>query len=177
MKMRPSGSDVAETSYPSFDPHITLLSLPSDSKLTVAELRSAVEVINQLDIAFKSVTIGDHFFRSVFVSISPTPTLCDLHARVHQRLNQQPRTPMFPHLSLCYITEEDAEKGERINFYDSLSRNGRVKITPGGVSLNCSSGDGDAEDWVSGFRANEIWIAECNGPVNTWTVLDKVKLQ
>ena len=77
MKMRPSGSDVAETSYPSFDPHITLLSLAADSQLTVAELRSSLEVTNQLDIAFKSVTIGDHFFRSVFVSISLSGTIYD----------------------------------------------------------------------------------------------------
>ncbi|KAF9030680.1 hypothetical protein BDZ89DRAFT_659310 [Hymenopellis radicata] len=59
---------------------------------------------------------------------------------------------------------------------NALKDAGRMKPTQdnAGVSLNCSQGAG--EDWVSTFEASEVWIAECNGLVETWKILDKVSL-
>ncbi|KAF9009779.1 hypothetical protein BDZ89DRAFT_1104561 [Hymenopellis radicata] len=144
-----------EASYPSFEPHITLLSLPADSTISLPELRASIPTSTPLKISFNSVNIENHFFRSVYIA---------------------PRTPLFPHISLCYITDEDAALGERTSFYNALKDAGRMKPTKdnAGVSLNCSQGAG--EDWASTFEASEVWIAECNGPVETWKILDKVSL-
>ncbi|KAF9030681.1 hypothetical protein BDZ89DRAFT_1064462, partial [Hymenopellis radicata] len=113
-------------SYPSFEPHITLLSLPADSTISLPELRASIPL-----------NIGDHFFRSVYIAVKQLP---------------KPRTPLFPHISLCYITDEDAALGERTSFYNALKDAGRMKPTQ------------DNADWVSTFQASEVWIAECNGP-------------
>ncbi|KAF9030687.1 hypothetical protein BDZ89DRAFT_1064470 [Hymenopellis radicata] len=149
-----------EASYPSFEPHITLLSLPADSTISLPELRASIPT-TPLKISFNSVNIGDHFFRSVYIAVKPTPSSS---------------YPALPHISLCYITDEDAALGERTSFYNALKDAGRMKPTQdnAGVSLNCSQGAG--EDWVSTFEASEVWITECNGPVESWKILDKVSL-
>lgn len=177
MDIRPASSArTSEASYPSFEPHITLLSLPADSSISLQELRASIPKSTPLKISFNSVNIGDHFFRSVYIAVKPTPELWSLHAHTHKALNQEPRTPLFPHISLCYITDEDAALGERTSFYKALNDAGRIKsIEDGdGVALNCSQGAG--EDWMSTFETSEIWIAECNGPVESWKILDKVSL-
>ncbi|KAF8913548.1 2',3'-cyclic-nucleotide 3'-phosphodiesterase [Mucidula mucida] len=159
MDIRPASSArTSEASYPSFEPHITLLSLPADSSISLQELRASIPKSTPLKISFNSVNIGDHFFRSVYIAVKPTPELWSLHAHTHKALNQEPRTPLFPHISL------------------SLNDAGRIKsIEDGdGVALNCSQGAG--EDWMSTFETSEIWIAECNGPVESWKILDKVSL-
>ncbi|KIY73151.1 hypothetical protein CYLTODRAFT_254939 [Cylindrobasidium torrendii FP15055 ss-10] len=180
MSLRPSvngAQTTSETSYPTFEPHITLLSLPAESSVSTDALRSAAQKCKNLSVSFKSVDISDHFFRSVLVSIAPTQELWDMHSLVHGELKQEPRTPMYPHMSLCYITNEDAERGERQRFYNMLDDGGRIKSAGAGVALDCAPEGARKADWVSGFKVKEIWIAECNGPVDTWTILDKVQLR
>lgn len=177
MAVRPSDSARAsDTSYPSFEPHITLLSLPADSQISVAELRGSIQKSGPIQVSFDSVEIGDHFFRSVYIAIKPTSELWALHAHTHKVLKQEPRTPLFPHISLSYITDDDAALGERKRYYRALKDSGRIKAASdgAGVALNCDPGQG--EDWLSTFEAAEVWIAECNGPVDTWKILDKIPL-
>ncbi|KAJ3760486.1 2',3'-cyclic-nucleotide 3'-phosphodiesterase [Lentinula raphanica] len=179
MSIKPT-SATGSASFPKFHPHITLAALPPSSTLTLEQLQEITRssLSNDLQIRFKSVNTGDHFFRSVYIAIEPTPALLSLHARVHSTLNVEPRTPSFPHLSLCYITDEDNAAGEhRLRWKNKLEALGilRSTATGDGIELNCSV-DGASELWMSSFTAYEIWFVECVGPVETWKVLDKVRI-
>ena len=92
----------------------------------------------------------------------------NLHERVHEALHAIPRTPSFPHLSLCYIDDNDAAIGEREAFYKTLKDGGKIRA---GGGLDCGLVE---EDWMDCFEANEIWVVQCEGPVNEWTILRKL---
>lgn len=102
--------------------------------------------------------------------------LLDLHKQIHENFKVEYKTPAFPHLSLVYITDEDAEKGERTIYQDLLEKAGKLQIGEGGkaVSLNC--GSGAEESWMDSFDASEIWVTKCEGPVQGWRVLGKYSL-
>ncbi|KAK0484013.1 2',3'-cyclic-nucleotide 3'-phosphodiesterase [Armillaria novae-zelandiae] len=161
------------SSYPRFDPHITLLSLPADFPISVSVLRDAISSIqlSALDIKFRSIDVGTHFFRSVYIAVQLTSALTEIHTHVHKKVGVEPRTPKYPHLSLCYITDEDAQQGEREAFYQAIED--KIRKEGDGVSLDCGE---LTEEWIGGFVAIEIWIAECNGPIEDWNILDKVPL-
>ncbi|PBK92918.1 LigT-like protein [Armillaria gallica] len=168
----PPTTTTSSSSYPRFDPHITLLSLPVDSPTSISVLRDAIASIQlSLDIEFKSIDIGTHFFRSVYIAVQLTPALAEIHTHVHKKVGVEPKTPKYPHMSLCYITDEDAQQGEREAFYRTIE--GKTRKEGEGVSLDCGE---LTEEWIGGFVASEIWIAECNGPIEDWTILDKVPL-
>ncbi|KAK0211077.1 2',3'-cyclic-nucleotide 3'-phosphodiesterase [Desarmillaria ectypa] len=172
VRPRPSATTASSSSYPRFDPHITLLSLPADSSISVSILRDAISSIQlSLDITFKSIDIGTHFFRSVYITVQLTPELTEIHTHVHKKVGVEPRTPKYPHVSLCYITDEDAQQGERRAFYQAIED--KIRKEGDIVSIDCGK---LAEEWMSGFVANEIWIAECNGPIEDWRILDKIPL-
>ncbi|KAJ3987572.1 2',3'-cyclic-nucleotide 3'-phosphodiesterase [Lentinula detonsa] len=182
MPIHSATSTGSETrSYPKFHPHITLAAPPSSSTLTLEQLREAISnsLSANLQVSFKSVNTGNHFFRSVYISIEPTPALVSLHTQIHNTLNLEPRTPLFPHLSLCYITDEDdAKKEERQRWKNQLEASSRIRYIGSprnGIELNCC-GDGAVDDWITGFTAYEIWFVDCVGPVESWSVLDKVRL-
>ncbi|KAG7448110.1 uncharacterized protein BT62DRAFT_754032 [Guyanagaster necrorhizus] len=173
MNVRPVPPTASSSSYLRFDPHITLLSLPANSSLSASVLRDAVSSIQlSLDIKFISIDIGTHFFRSVYIAAQLTPELEELHMHVHKKVGVEPRTPKYPHVSLCYITDEDAQQGERKAFYRAIEP--KIRKEDDGVSIDCGE---LTEEWMSRFVANEIWIAECNGPVDDWRILDKIPLQ
>lgn len=177
MNVRPQDSvPTSPLSYPSFEPHITLAALPSSSEISMETIRSSVPSSQtRPQIEFKSIDIGSHFFRSVYLSVVPSLALQSLHQHVHRTLGIEPRTPLFPHISLCYISDEDADAGEREKFLQELETSGRVKRDGNsGVSLNAS--DTEEVEWLSGFSAYEIWIVDCQGPVEGWQVLGKITL-
>ncbi|KAJ7583036.1 2',3'-cyclic-nucleotide 3'-phosphodiesterase [Mycena floridula] len=160
MKTRPSSSTATkDESYPTFFPHITLgtfdlPAIPSPELLT----------FDSLQADFSSIDIGDHFFRSVYIAIQPTEQLSALHAHVHSLLKAEPRTPSFPHLSLCYITDEDAADDERERFKEAL----KILQREGGVTLV------HGEETIAGFWCSEMWITRCEGAVESWSILHKV---
>lgn len=163
------------SSFPKFAPHITLASLPWISAPPLSIIRAAIST-NPIAVEFKSIEVGDHFFRSVYIAISPTPALSTLHEHIHTKLGIEPHTPSFPHVSLSYIDDEDAQKGDREWFLWYLENAGKVdRENSELVRLNCSSESG-AEDWMKGFHAAEIWVANCDGPVEGWSVLDRVPI-
>ncbi|KAG6844930.1 hypothetical protein H0H87_002414 [Tephrocybe sp. NHM501043] len=174
-------------SYPNFYPHITLLSFPPASTAATPEgIRAAIEPLlkqtRDLPIKFQSVDIGTHFFRSVYITITPSPSLLSLHKDVHAQLGIEPRTPLFPHLSLCYIDDQDASGGEREKFLQELREEGKIRYNTfeGGesVSLRCGNGEyGHIQAlWLGGFEAKEVWVAKCDGPVENWKILDKIHI-
>ncbi|KAJ7775193.1 2',3'-cyclic-nucleotide 3'-phosphodiesterase [Mycena metata] len=174
MQIRPN-SQSSEASYPEFYPHITLASLPDPAPSLATILSSIPDAQLALPITFDAVEVGDHFFRSVYIAVHPTAALRDLHQHVHAKLAIPEKTPKFPHISLCYITDDDAAAGERTKYFQELEQSGRIRKDTDSVSLNC--GGSNEDDWLSGFDSPEIWIARCEGPVETWTVEKKISLR
>jgi len=167
-----STEPASEGSFPNFEPHVTLASLPLDTP--VSAIRACIpQDQKQINIAFRSLEIGSHYFRSVYLAVNLSPELSALHQEVHAALRIDPKTPAFPHVSLCYVTDKDAEKGLRRQFAESL----RVKEESDGISLGVDDEGDESEDGMAGFRADEIWVVRCEGPVETWEVLDIIKLQ
>jgi len=170
----------AVASYPAFYPHITLVSPPLPLEGHMDSIKACVakyQTLPRLVCRFKSVDMGDHFYRSVYVAIQSTPELLGMHKYFHDIMKIEPRTPAFPHLSLCYIDDVDAENGERQAFYDALNiRELRTIDQDGGlecVSLKCGSKN---QDWIDHFDASEVWAVLCEGPVEGWVVLQKFSL-
>jgi len=167
----------SSSSYPNFDPHITLASFPSSLAIPLSTIRSALPTFpSPIAAEFKSVEIGDHFFRSVFLAITPTDALSALHQQIHSKLGIDVRTPLFPHLSLAYIDDEDAQHGEWERFFRSLEDSGKIRREgeEHAIALNC--GGHGADDWLSGFQATEVLIVDCDGPVERWTVLGRCSI-
>lgn len=179
MHLRPEDSDrIDATSYPMFYPHITLAAqLPTTMENDPDVLRSLIPLQDApLTCSFASIDIGDAYFRSVYVAIKPTFQLLDLHEKVHENLEIETRTPIFPHLSLVYIADADGAK-ERIKYYDLLQKGRKLKFNTredAGVSLNFGS-EGE-EDWVDRFDATEVWAVKCDGPIESWEVKAKYPL-
>ncbi|KAJ6502219.1 2',3'-cyclic-nucleotide 3'-phosphodiesterase [Mycena sanguinolenta] len=168
---RTKPDSISNASYPQFEPHITLASIPNSSLDAI--LSSIPASQPTLPIAFDAIEVRDHYFRSVYIPVHLSEALVELHRHVHDKLGiTSPRTPKFPHISLCYISDEDAAAGERDRYFQQLQ--GSIHRDGTGVSLNC--GEPGEEDWVSGFDAREIWVMRCKGPVETWTILQKIPL-
>lgn len=180
MHLRPEGSNGTDaTSYAKFYPHITLAAqLPTTMEDNPDVLRSLIPLQDApLTCSFASIDIGDAYFRSVYVAIKPSFQLLDLHKKVHENLQIETRTPIFPHLSLVYIADADGSK-ERRRYYDLLEKGRKVKINDTGeavgVSLNFGS---EAEEyWVDHFDAREVWAVKCDGPAESWEVKAKYPL-
>lgn len=162
----------SQTSYPKFEPHITLASIPEPSPSLDAIVSSIPDAQPALPVTFDTVQVGDHYFRSVYVAVHPNPALLELHRHVHENLGIAPKTPKYPHISLCYINDDDAASGERDKYFQALEKSGKIRKDGSNVSLNC--GKPGEEDWLSGFDSPEIWLARCEGPVETWTVVKKI---
>jgi len=165
------------TSYPTFYPHVTLASFPSQPALTLSEIRAAMPKFQRgLPVKFKSIEIGTHFFRSIYIAIELTPLLSALHEEVHAKLAIEPRTPAFPHVSLCYIDDRDALSGERDEFFRELKNGGKIRRTEDDLGLCLNCGGSAEEDWMGEFLVKEVWLAQCDGPVENWTILDIIPI-
>lgn len=172
------GAQLLSASYPKFEPHITLASFLPSSTPSLPAIRTALSgwKADSVPVEFQSIDVGTHFFRSVYIAIAPTSTISALHEHIHTTLGVEPRTPSFPHLSLCYISDEDAQSGERGRFLRELEAAGKVERVERDerVRLNCG-GPGEV-DWLAGFQAGEVWVADCDGPVEGWSVLDVIPI-
>ena len=179
----------ADHSFPHFHPHVTLTTLrPTASEsaattaTTVLTLREAVPLGQRaVPVRFARVVAGDHYFRSVFVALAPSQELVRLRAELAEA--GTPHPPAFPHLSLYYIADEEAHTRERL--LQELERENVVRQAADGqeVVLECAGGagdDGTGSDTVggtlAGFTGTQIWIVDCEGPVEGWKVLDKILL-
>ncbi|KAF8623586.1 hypothetical protein AX15_006352 [Amanita polypyramis BW_CC] len=163
-------TDTQSGSFPKFEPHITLASIPAD--IPISTIRECIHwAQNPPDVTFRSIEIGNHYFRSVYIAVDLSPELTALHQKIYGVLGIDPDTPAFPHVSLCYVTDEDAKNGLRIKFFEAL----RIRKDGDGVALR-SGGCVDSEEWIGGFKANEVWITKCEGRVESWEILDIIKL-
>lgn len=171
-------------SYPHFEPHITLASgiPPSLSPGTLLTHCIPRTLHAPLHAPFLSLETGTVYTRSVYVAVHPTAELRALHAHVRGALGAlgvgEPRSPCFPHMSLCYV--DDADAGERGAVVEGLVGSGRAVAVAGGegLALDCGGGGEEEEErWLSGFDGEEIWVVRCEGPVEQWEVLDKFSLR
>ncbi|KAF9566361.1 LigT-like protein [Agrocybe pediades] len=179
MTIRQREPGLAEGTYPKFYPHITLASLPlsMENENNLDKIDASIRNFEQpVQCSFASVDIGSHYFRSVYVSIKLDQGIKDLHRHVHESLGVEPRTPSFPHMSLCYIADEDAGKGEKERFYEELKSSGRLVDGESG-SAGLNYGVGGKNGWVDSFRGHEVWTVRCEGPVEGWVVLKKTPLK
>jgi 2',3'-cyclic-nucleotide 3'-phosphodiesterase len=156
-------------SFPEFDPHITLLTVPDRESPDLDTLRAAVQQTFQhpIPIEFKSVEAGCHYFRSVYIAVQPADAILELHAGIHKALGLEAKTPKFPHVSLCYIDDGDAQL--RAELVKMMESDGRVVKVDDGVDLKY----GPLEtDHIRGFEGKQIWLMDCNGPVDGWKLLE-----
>ena len=156
-------------SYPEFPPHVTLALLPQHIQVDAVQ-----DALNDLferpfSVKFASIEIGSQYFRSVYVSMHLTEDIARLHSDLHKQLQIEPRTPSFPHLSLCYISDEDAEKGERQAFYNAIEEGGLVVQSNDGIALRSKPSDQPKP----GFLCKEIWLVDCEGDVEKWPIIAK----
>ena len=86
-------------------------------------------------------------------------------------MNAEPRTPKFPHMSLCYIDDADAQMREQVAT-NALVQGLAVDVDGGGgVSLRYGQ---QPEEFIQGFDCRDIWIMECGPNVQEWRALEKV---
>ncbi|KAH7889592.1 2',3'-cyclic-nucleotide 3'-phosphodiesterase, partial [Phlebopus sp. FC_14] len=162
------------SSYPAIIPHITLASTPRQSKLTPEMLLHAIPPNQQAVRAnFQSLVVSDHYFRSVLVAVHLTLDLEALRTAIMTALGDSvPHSPMFPHMSLCYILDEDAAERDRVA--GTLRDTGVVSESGGKEGQTMLLRCGDVS--LSGFDGEEIWVVNCEGPVEEWRVLIKTQL-
>jgi len=184
MHVRPQAAKMSN-SYPKFHPHITLTTVPSTTP--AEELIAAIPPRQpQVRADFSDVVVSDAYFRSVLAVIESSPETSALHAKINESLKiRNPQSPMFPHMSIYYIDDEEPE--ERTRVLQELKDNGTVVQTKDGVQIHTSGGPMGIPtgsetrppphgDGLEGFDGVEIWAVLCDGPVEAWTVLEKVEL-
>ncbi|OAX34578.1 hypothetical protein K503DRAFT_774397 [Rhizopogon vinicolor AM-OR11-026] len=181
MSFRPpsySSKTHSSRSYPKFDPHITLATFSSSSSLPLAELLP--QIVKAPPVYFESIKVGINYLGSLFVDMSRSQELMDLHEDIMGHLKKRKihaASHSFPHMALFYLHE--AVRGERLQLADKLRDSGRVLEQRGitGVALNCAL-DGAAPEFraMTDFVGSEIWLVDCTGAVADWKVLEKQKV-
>jgi len=162
-------------SYPVIIPHITLATVPlSDPGIPDVLIDAVPENQQPVRANFQSLVVGDHYFRSVFIDIQLAQELVDFQNQLLidlRRRGLEPSAPRFPHMSLCYIADQD--KSDRDKTVRALRDTGVVIETVDTQSISLRHGNVT----LSGFDGAEIWVVNCEGPVETWEVDErKVKL-
>jgi 2',3'-cyclic-nucleotide 3'-phosphodiesterase len=146
-------------SSPSFPPHITLANLPAC--ISIPEIISSLSSEEKIKVAFEEVRTGKTFFQSVFAAIQASSRLSQLHEHVHKTLGVQAKTPEFAHLSLYYGDEGKEEMATQ------LQEDGVVELDAGRCIVA----------GVHNFMVEDIWVVQCQGRPEEWSVVEKVRLR
>ena len=80
-------------------------------------------------------------------------------------------SPMFPHLSLFYI--DDAQAEDRARIAKGLQTAGHVVEEPEFQHVRLIPDPSKPSESVSGFEIKEIWVVMCEGKVEEWNVIEK----
>jgi len=160
---------------PIFQPHITLFTVPSSPSISLAEPEKLLPPKSDLPISvpiiFKRVCTGATFFQSVFIELELGHDSGVLQAmydgafiRNQGLVKDGGKPPYHPHLSLYYGTPSIEEKEAIVA---NLEKDGVIDATSSPVEVAGVQG---------GFDVNEIWIVRCEGPVEGWEVLHRLRL-
>ncbi|KAI0256876.1 hypothetical protein BJV78DRAFT_1278498 [Lactifluus subvellereus] len=140
-------------------------------------------------VRFGRVVAGDHYYRSIYVVLLLSRELVELRAALGRNAalgtpsasgSAGPAPPAFPHLSLYYIADEEAHARARV--LQELEREDVVGPSADGrgVALRCAGGGRGGGEGAAvaleGFTGTQIWIVDCEGPVEGWKVLDRILL-
>ncbi|KAJ8581393.1 LigT-like protein, partial [Rhizopogon salebrosus TDB-379] len=174
---QPKARQVSPASYPEMTPHVTLAS--SREATQDITLRALPSPLRPIPVQFQRLEVGDHYFRSVFISAKKTAELVALHEHIMAALDRDgasPSAPAFPHMSISYIADVDGY-AERKRAADELRASAVVEDSETGgveaVVLRCG-GSGEGHVFLSSFEGTEVWIVRCEGPVQDWQVLQKI---
>ncbi|KAJ1309815.1 hypothetical protein OPQ81_006580 [Rhizoctonia solani] len=131
---------------PSFQPHVTLASVPILTPLPFPPL--GFDQNSPMILRFLKLQTGESYFQSVLIAIDPSPELGDLHDSVRQILNRPlPRGgSYFPHLSLFYGGDQELEV--------SLVR----RLHDQGIVVPQEDGPGDIVAGISEIHVEDIWL-------------------
>jgi len=169
---------------------------PGPDPSMLLALREAIPLGQRaVHVRFARVLAGDHYFRSIYVAIAPSAELAQLRAALALapaaqgggggRGGKGPDSPpAFPHLSLYYVADEEAHTRGR--FLQELEREDVVRHSADGLSvaLRCAAGEecgagggeGEGDGVLESCICTQIWIVDCEGPVEGWKVLDRILL-
>lgn len=162
------------SSFPHFHPHVTLATV--SSTVAVEDLRGAVPEDQLIvPVTFKKVEVGDKYFMSIYVTVHQDGALGALRDALTEALGEE-KIPPKSHVSLFYI--DDSEPEERDKMMQELEARGRI-VDRGEdkAGLDCSEFGSRAANVVEAFDGAEIWLALCDGPVETWSVEGKIRLK
>jgi len=185
---RPSSrAGLSPKSYPRLIPHVTLISVPTSvpdahgQLITVDRLKSFLpdpssELSSRdgrLPGKVRAVVASDHFFRSVLAELDASPELAAYQRKIEARVQAagwRVTAPMFPHVSLAYIADED--RAERARLLRELRDEGHVvDVEGGGVELRVGG-----REPLRTFEGAEVWIVDCDGPVENWKTEWSIRL-
>ncbi len=148
---------------------------------TLLALRESIPLGQRaLPIRFARVLTGDQYFLSIYIALAPSTELAQLRTALLVGNPERKASQAFPHLSLFYVADEEAHA--RVRLLQEMEREGVVRHSADGltVALRCGTGGGeDGRDGgvvLEGFTGTQIWIVDCEGPVEEWKVLDKILL-
>jgi len=157
---------------------------PGPDPSLILALREAIPLGQRaVHVRFARALAGDHYFRSVYVAIAPSAELAQLRAALRLALAPAAQggpdsPPAFPHLSLYYVADEEAHT--RARFFQELEREDVVRHSADGLSvaLRCAAGEegSEGDGVLESCVCTQIWIVDCEGPVEGWKVLDKILL-
>jgi 2',3'-cyclic-nucleotide 3'-phosphodiesterase len=156
---------------------------PGPDPTMLLAIREAIPLgQSALRLRFARVLTGSTYYLSIYTAIAPSTELAQLraalvHAAVGDLKGPGPASPAFPHLSLFYVADEEAHA--RVRLLQELERERVVRHSEDGLSvaLWCAEPDGDGGGGVlEGITGTQIWIVDCEGPVEGWKVLDKILL-
>ena len=156
-----------------------------------------VQKISSLPVYFSALSADDHYFRSVFLDIVLTPELHGLHSALQKAAGEilgqvatdiVAKSPRFPHLSLFYIPDE--YRSDRVNIRNALweTYGEDLSTTNTGGQVGFRLPETPEEDHneemfynysdnlYQAMDASEIWVANCDGPVKDWAILDRIPI-
>ncbi|KAG1826885.1 uncharacterized protein BJ212DRAFT_13966 [Suillus subaureus] len=169
---QPKTRPVSAASYPEITPHITLASSTKATQDVI--LRAIPSTLYPIPVEFQKLEVGDHYFRSVFISVKKTTELVALHEHIMVALDKDgasPSAPVFPHMSISYIADEDGV-AERKKAADELRATTVVEGPETGLdgaeSVVLCCGDSEEERvYLASFEGTEVWIVRCEDQCNT----------
>ncbi|KAK0496339.1 hypothetical protein EDD18DRAFT_1019374, partial [Armillaria luteobubalina] len=170
MELHPKSytQDSQSHSYPSFDPHITLVTfdkLPSSFNLESISL----DLLTLPVVHFDSIKRGNSYLGAFSIVISPVSELMPLHDTVTSHLDVLSiswKSRSFPHMSLFYIDKPD----KRDRLHAELINERRIQ------GDECLMLTASLSMEVTTFTGSEIWLVDCMCSVKRWQVIVKRSL-
>ena len=99
---------------PNFDIHLTISGPFSYDKEKQKEIFEDLSIrFTEIDLQLKGINKTDEFFRSLYIDVAQNENLNNLKVDIDNNLNINP-SEYFPHISLFYGIEDDANKNEII---------------------------------------------------------------